>query len=61
MDVALPLSSTSDAAYDHESGDIAKMALPPGVREAIHDMGLQRSAGVIQLVQQQVQWPKFYL
>lgn len=54
MDVALPLSSTSDAAYDHESGELAEMALPSGVRQAIYDMGLERSAGVIQLVQQQV-------
>ena len=54
MDVALPLSSTSDAAYYHESGELAEMALPSGVRQAIYDMGLERSAGVIQLVQQQV-------
>ena len=57
VDVALPLSSSSETAYDHESGEVAELALPAGIRQAIQDMGLQRSAGVIQLVQQQVRQP----
>lgn len=54
VDVPLPLSSSSRAAFEHDSGEAAEVALPPAVSAAIHGMGLQRSAGLIQLVQQQV-------
>lgn len=54
VDVPLPLSESSAAAYEHDSGSAAEVQLPPAVSEAIRGMGLQRSAGVVQLVQQQV-------